>query len=78
MMLATFEVPGGSRVGIVDGEEVVDLTAADPSLATMIDLLDRCPVCQNVVPEPARGGGWLTDGVVAFRGPKSAMAAVAL
>ena len=43
MKLATFDVPAGSRVGIVDGEEVVDLTAADPSLATMIDLLDRGP-----------------------------------
>jgi 2-keto-4-pentenoate hydratase/2-oxohepta-3-ene-1,7-dioic acid hydratase in catechol pathway len=43
MKLATFDVPVGSHVGIVDGEEVVDLTAADPSLATMIDLLNRGP-----------------------------------
>jgi 2-keto-4-pentenoate hydratase/2-oxohepta-3-ene-1,7-dioic acid hydratase in catechol pathway len=43
MKLATFDVPAGSHVGIVDGDEVVDLTAADPSLATMIDLLDRGP-----------------------------------
>ena len=44
MKLATFDGPNGkagSHVGIVDGEDVIDLTAADPSLATMIDLLDR-------------------------------------
>jgi 2-keto-4-pentenoate hydratase/2-oxohepta-3-ene-1,7-dioic acid hydratase in catechol pathway len=43
MRLATFESTEGRHVGIVDGNEVVDLTAADPSLATMIDLLDRGP-----------------------------------
>jgi 2-keto-4-pentenoate hydratase/2-oxohepta-3-ene-1,7-dioic acid hydratase in catechol pathway len=43
MKLATFEVPEGSHVGIADGDEVVDLTAADSSLDTMIDLLDRGP-----------------------------------
>jgi 2-keto-4-pentenoate hydratase/2-oxohepta-3-ene-1,7-dioic acid hydratase in catechol pathway len=43
MKLATFEVSAGSHVGIVDGEQVADLTAADPSLATMIDLLNRGP-----------------------------------
>ena len=43
MKLATFEVPAGSHVGIVEGDEVIDLTAADPSLATMTDLLDRSP-----------------------------------
>jgi 2-keto-4-pentenoate hydratase/2-oxohepta-3-ene-1,7-dioic acid hydratase in catechol pathway len=41
MKLATFEADAGQHVGIVDGDEVIDLTAADPSLATMIDLLDR-------------------------------------
>jgi 2-keto-4-pentenoate hydratase/2-oxohepta-3-ene-1,7-dioic acid hydratase in catechol pathway len=43
MMLATFDGPAGRRVGIVDGDEIVDLTAADPSLATMTDLLQRGP-----------------------------------
>jgi hypothetical protein len=43
MKLATFDAGAGDHVGIVDGDEVVDLTAADPSLATMIDLLDRGP-----------------------------------
>jgi 2-keto-4-pentenoate hydratase/2-oxohepta-3-ene-1,7-dioic acid hydratase in catechol pathway len=41
--LATFDADFGRHVGIVDGEEIVDLTAADPSLATMIDLLSRGP-----------------------------------
>ena len=43
MKLASFDGPAGRRVGIVDGEEIVDLTAADPSLATMTDLLQRGP-----------------------------------
>jgi 2-keto-4-pentenoate hydratase/2-oxohepta-3-ene-1,7-dioic acid hydratase in catechol pathway len=43
MKLATFESPDGPHVGIVDDNEIVDLTAVDPSLATMIDLLDRGP-----------------------------------
>jgi 2-keto-4-pentenoate hydratase/2-oxohepta-3-ene-1,7-dioic acid hydratase in catechol pathway len=43
MKLATFDAGAGDHVGIVDGDEVVDLTAADPSLGTMIDLLDRGP-----------------------------------
>ncbi|MGD0377626.1 MAG: hypothetical protein ABSB01_23965 [Streptosporangiaceae bacterium] len=33
MKLATFNAGAGDHVGIVDGDEVVDLTAADPSLA---------------------------------------------
>jgi hypothetical protein len=43
MKLATFNARTGDRVGIVDGDEVIDLTAAHPSLATMIDLLNREP-----------------------------------
>jgi 2-keto-4-pentenoate hydratase/2-oxohepta-3-ene-1,7-dioic acid hydratase in catechol pathway len=43
MRLTTFNAGNGDRSGIVDGDEVIDLTAADPSLATMIDLLDRGP-----------------------------------
>jgi hypothetical protein len=45
------------NIGIVDGDEVVDLTAADPSLATMIDLLDRGPARRR--PAPHRLRGWL-------------------
>jgi len=41
MKLATFDVGGAEHVGVVDGDRVVDLTVADPSLATMTDLLDR-------------------------------------
>jgi 2-keto-4-pentenoate hydratase/2-oxohepta-3-ene-1,7-dioic acid hydratase in catechol pathway len=41
MKLATFNAGAGAHVGVIDGDEVVDLTAADPSLATMIDLLER-------------------------------------
>ncbi|BBX62026.1 hypothetical protein MSAS_12000 [Mycobacterium saskatchewanense] len=41
MKLATFDVPAGRHVGIVEGDEIIDLTAADPSLATMIDLFER-------------------------------------
>jgi hypothetical protein len=40
MKLATFAVRSEHHVGVVDGDEVTDLTAADPSLATMIDLPD--------------------------------------
>ncbi|MFB7272697.1 fumarylacetoacetate hydrolase family protein [Streptomyces sp. NPDC056244] len=43
MKLATFEAGAGQHVGFIDGDEVVDLTAADPSLATMIELLERDP-----------------------------------
>jgi 2-keto-4-pentenoate hydratase/2-oxohepta-3-ene-1,7-dioic acid hydratase in catechol pathway len=43
MRLATFGGRAAWHVGIVDGEEILDLTAADPSLATMIDLLTRGP-----------------------------------
>jgi 2-keto-4-pentenoate hydratase/2-oxohepta-3-ene-1,7-dioic acid hydratase in catechol pathway len=43
MKLATFDGPAGSHVGIVEGDEIVDLTALDPSLATMTDLLERGP-----------------------------------
>jgi 2-keto-4-pentenoate hydratase/2-oxohepta-3-ene-1,7-dioic acid hydratase in catechol pathway len=43
MRLATFNAGAGDHVGVIDGDEVVDLTAADPSLTTMIDLLDRGP-----------------------------------
>jgi 2-keto-4-pentenoate hydratase/2-oxohepta-3-ene-1,7-dioic acid hydratase in catechol pathway len=47
MKLATFEVVGGRHVGVVDSDDVVDLTVADPTLSTMIDLLERGP--QRVV-----------------------------
>ncbi|MFJ6216802.1 fumarylacetoacetate hydrolase family protein [Streptomyces sp. NPDC092296] len=43
MKLATFDTGAGQHVGCVDGDEVVDLTAADPSLATVIELLERDP-----------------------------------
>ncbi|MFE4831752.1 fumarylacetoacetate hydrolase family protein [Streptomyces sp. NPDC056672] len=43
MKLATFDADAGQHVGFVDGDEVVDLTAADPSLETMIELLERDP-----------------------------------
>ncbi len=43
MKLATFDGPGGRHVGIVEHDEIVDLTAADPSLAAMTDLLERGP-----------------------------------
>jgi 2-keto-4-pentenoate hydratase/2-oxohepta-3-ene-1,7-dioic acid hydratase in catechol pathway len=43
MRLATFDGRAAWHVGVVDGEEIVDLTAADPSLATMIDVLARGP-----------------------------------
>jgi 2-keto-4-pentenoate hydratase/2-oxohepta-3-ene-1,7-dioic acid hydratase in catechol pathway len=43
MKLATFDGPAGRHVGVVEHDEIVDLTAVDPSLATMIDLLERGP-----------------------------------
>ena len=43
MKLATFDGPDGRHVGIVEGDEIVDLTAADPSLATMTNLLELGP-----------------------------------
>lgn len=43
MKVATFDGPTGRHVGIVEGDEIVDLTAADPALATMVDLLERGP-----------------------------------
>jgi hypothetical protein len=30
MKLATFDGPAGRHVGIVEGDEIIDLTAADP------------------------------------------------
>ena len=35
MRLATFEGRAAWNVGIVEGNEIIDLTAADPSLASM-------------------------------------------
>ncbi|MGO9899051.1 MAG: Rv2993c-like domain-containing protein [Solirubrobacteraceae bacterium] len=64
MKLATFDAANGSRVGIVEGDEVVGLTAADPSLATMIDLLDR---------DPARAAS-----AIAVSAPRVALAEVKL
>jgi 2-keto-4-pentenoate hydratase/2-oxohepta-3-ene-1,7-dioic acid hydratase in catechol pathway len=43
MKLATFDAGAGQHVGFVDDEEVVDLTAADASIKTMIDLLELGP-----------------------------------
>ncbi|AXI78485.1 fumarylacetoacetate hydrolase family protein [Peterkaempfera bronchialis] len=43
MKLATFDTGTGQHVGFIDGDEVVDLTAADPSRATVIELLERDP-----------------------------------
>jgi 2-keto-4-pentenoate hydratase/2-oxohepta-3-ene-1,7-dioic acid hydratase in catechol pathway len=43
MRLATFGGPAAWHVGIVDGEEIIDLTTADPSQGTMIDVLTRGP-----------------------------------
>ncbi|MEE1670792.1 fumarylacetoacetate hydrolase family protein [Streptomyces sp. WAC07094] len=43
MRLATFDGGTGQHVGFIDGDEMVDLTAADPSLGTMIELLERDP-----------------------------------
>jgi len=43
MKLATFDGGTGQHVGFIDGDEMVDLTAADPSLGTMIELLERDP-----------------------------------
>jgi len=54
MKLATFEVPAGHHLGIVELDEIVDLTAADPSLATMIDLLEQGPHDAQYPPTPRR------------------------
>jgi 2-keto-4-pentenoate hydratase/2-oxohepta-3-ene-1,7-dioic acid hydratase in catechol pathway len=43
MKLATFDGPAERRVGIVEGDEIIDLTAADSSLTTMTELLERGP-----------------------------------
>jgi 2-keto-4-pentenoate hydratase/2-oxohepta-3-ene-1,7-dioic acid hydratase in catechol pathway len=43
MRLATFGGNGAWHVGVVDGDEIVDVTAADPSLSTMTDVLERGP-----------------------------------
>ncbi|MFJ9212935.1 fumarylacetoacetate hydrolase family protein [Streptomyces sp. NPDC102264] len=43
MKLATFDTGTGQHVGFADGDEVVDLTAADPSMVTMTELLERDP-----------------------------------
>jgi hypothetical protein len=43
MKLATFDGPDGRHVGVVERDQIVDLTAADPSLAAMTDLLERGP-----------------------------------
>jgi 2-keto-4-pentenoate hydratase/2-oxohepta-3-ene-1,7-dioic acid hydratase in catechol pathway len=43
MKLATFETEAGPHVGLVVDGELLDLTAADQSLATMIDLLEHGP-----------------------------------
>ncbi|MFJ8612584.1 fumarylacetoacetate hydrolase family protein [Streptomyces sp. NPDC093675] len=43
MRLATFDGGTGQHVGFIDGNEMVDLTAADPSVGTMIELLERDP-----------------------------------
>jgi 2-keto-4-pentenoate hydratase/2-oxohepta-3-ene-1,7-dioic acid hydratase in catechol pathway len=48
MKLATFEAGAREHVGVVDGDQVLDLTVADPSQATMTDLLDR--LARNSVP----------------------------
>jgi 2-keto-4-pentenoate hydratase/2-oxohepta-3-ene-1,7-dioic acid hydratase in catechol pathway len=43
MRLATFDGRAAWHVGMVEGDEIADLTAADPSMATMIDVLERGP-----------------------------------
>jgi 2-keto-4-pentenoate hydratase/2-oxohepta-3-ene-1,7-dioic acid hydratase in catechol pathway len=43
MRLATFDGRAAWHVGVVEGDEIIDLTAADPSVATMIDVLERGP-----------------------------------
>lgn len=53
MKLATFDAGSGQHVGIVEEDEVVDLTAADPSLRTMIDLLERGPAKVAASSDPA-------------------------
>jgi 2-keto-4-pentenoate hydratase/2-oxohepta-3-ene-1,7-dioic acid hydratase in catechol pathway len=54
MRLATFDGRAAWHVGVVDGEEIVDLTAADPSLATMIDVLARGPQAADTAANSAR------------------------
>jgi hypothetical protein len=41
MKLATFDTGTERHIGVIDGDQVIDLTAADPSLASMLDLLNR-------------------------------------
>jgi 2-keto-4-pentenoate hydratase/2-oxohepta-3-ene-1,7-dioic acid hydratase in catechol pathway len=41
MRLATFDDRAAWHVGVVEGDEIIDLTTADPSVTTMIDALDR-------------------------------------
>jgi 2-dehydro-3-deoxy-D-arabinonate dehydratase len=42
MKLLQFHLPGqGARVGVLEGDRVVDLTAADPGLRTTLDVLNR-------------------------------------
>jgi hypothetical protein len=41
MKLATFDGPAGRHLGIVEDDEIADLTVVDSSLATMTDLLER-------------------------------------
>jgi len=53
MRLATFDGRAARHVGIVEGDEIVDLTAADPSLATMADLLVRGPAAAASVSSAA-------------------------
>jgi 2-keto-4-pentenoate hydratase/2-oxohepta-3-ene-1,7-dioic acid hydratase in catechol pathway len=43
MRLATFDGRAAWHVGVVEGDEIIDLTGADPSVATMIDVLERGP-----------------------------------
>jgi len=43
MKLATFDGRAAWHVGKVEGHEIVDLTVADASLTTMIDVLERGP-----------------------------------
>jgi hypothetical protein len=70
MKLATFDGRGVWHVGMVEGDEIVDLTAADPSLATMGDLLARGPAaaasaCADTAPRLPLSIGALQNPVVA-------------
>ncbi len=67
MKLATFDGPDGRHVGIVEGVEIVDLTAADPSLAAMTDLLERGP--RDTVRVEIDKIGALENPVIAEPGP---------